>query len=185
MSISKELQERNGGMCELCNAETATETYTVSPKNDESLDHQVALCPTCLAAVDSKESAFHWRCIEGSIWSPVPAVQALSYRILNNYKEEAWATDIMSSVDLDENTIQWAMSAFEVPDVHKDAFGNVLENGDNVVLTQALNVKGTNFTASKGTVVKRIKLVFDNPEQIEGKINDQTIVILCKYVKKG
>jgi protein PhnA len=79
----------------------------------------------------------------------------------------------------------WAMSAFDVADVHKDAFGNVLENGDNVVLTQALNVKGTNFTASKGTVVKRIKLVADNPEQIEGKVNEQTIVILCKFVKKN
>lgn len=77
------------------------------------------------------------------------------------------------------------MSAFEVADVHKDAFGNVLENGDTVVLTQALNVKGTNFTASKGTVVKKIKLVHDNPEQIEGKINEQMIVILCKYVKKN
>ncbi|MES2395565.1 MAG: PhnA domain-containing protein, partial [Bacteroidota bacterium] len=57
--------------------------------------------------------------------------------------------------------------------------------GDNVVLTQALNVKGTNFTASKGTVVKKIKLVSDNHEHIEGKINDQVIVILTKFVKKG
>ncbi|MBC7494608.1 MAG: PhnA domain-containing protein, partial [Flavobacterium sp.] len=47
-----------------------------------------------------------------------------------------------------------------------------------------LNVKGTSFTASKGTVVKRIKLVNDNVEQIEGKINEQTIVILCKFTKK-
>ena len=28
-------------------------------------------------------------------------------------------------------------------------------------------------------------LVHDNPEQIEGKINDQLIVILTKFVKKG
>jgi protein PhnA len=91
---------------------------------------------------------------------------------------------VLNNVDLDENVVEWAMSAFQVADVHKDAFGNVLENGDNVVLTQALNVKGTSFTASKGVVVKRIKLVHDNPEHIEGKINDQVIVILCKFVKK-
>ena len=145
----------------------------------------MALCDICLKAMDDTDSAFHWRCLEGSIWSPYPSVQALSYRILNQYKKEAWASDLISSVDLDENTVQWAMSAFEVAEVHKDAYGNVLENGDNVVLTQALDVKGTNFTASKGTVVKKIKLVHDNPEQIEGKINDQTIVILCKFVKKG
>ncbi len=185
MSITAALKQRNGELCELCNTETATTAYTVSPKNDDSIDNQVAVCNTCLNLIDSKEDSFHWRCAEGSIWSAEPSVQALSYRILQHYKEEDWANNLISSIDLDENTIQWAMSAFEVADVHKDAYGNVLENGDTVVLTQALNVKGTNFTASKGTVVKKIKLVHDNAEQIEGKINEQTIVILCKYVKKN
>lgn len=184
MAISKELKERNGRLCELCNTETATESYTVSPKTDESIDNQVALCNTCLTAIDSKDAAFHWRCLKGSIWSMEPSVQALSYRILQNYKAEDWAGNLISSVDLDENIIEWAMSAFEVAVVHKDAFGNKLENGDNVVLTQALDVKGANFTASKGAVVKRIKLISDNTEQIEGKINEQSIVILCKFVKK-
>jgi len=93
-------------------------------------------------------------------------------------------SNLISSIDLDEAIIQWALSAFEMPDVHKDAFGNILHAGDSVVLTQLLNVKGTSFSASKGTVVKKIKLVNDNTEQIEGKINDQTIVILTKFVKK-
>lgn len=185
MSISQKLSERNGGHCELCNAEKAEHEYTVSPKNDESIENQVALCSTCLDAVEKKDAGFHWRCLEGSIWSAEPSVQALSYRILQNYKTEGWAENLLNSVDLDENTIQWALSALEIAEVHKDAYGNVLQNGDNVVLTQALNVKGTNFTASKGTVVKRIKLVNDNVEQIEGKINEQTIVILCKFVKKN
>jgi protein PhnA len=185
MSISQKLKERSQDVCELCGTETAIHEYTVSPKNDDSIDNQVALCTTCLAAIDSKDASFHWRCVEGSIWNPEPSVQALSYRILHQYKDEDWASNLISSVDLDENIIQWALSAFEVADVHKDAFGNILENGDNVVLTQALNVKGTNFTASKGTVVKKIKLVHDNAEHIEGKINDQTIVILTKFVKKG
>jgi protein PhnA len=185
MSISSALKQRNQDLCELCNVETPTHDYTVSPKNDDTIDHQVALCDNCLAAIDDKEASFHWRCLEGSIWSQEPSVQALSYRILQNFKEEDWANNLLSSVDLVETVVQWAMSALEVADVHKDAFGNVLENGDTVVLTQALNVKGTNFTASKGTVVKKIKLVSDNAEQIEGKINEQTIVILCKFVKKN
>jgi protein PhnA len=185
MSISKELKERNQGLCELCNTETATHEYTVSPRNDESIANQVALCDTCLNALEDKNASFHWRCLEGSIWNPEPSVQALSYRILHQYKEEDWASNLINSVDFNEDVIQWALTAFEVADVHKDAFGNVLENGDNVVLTQLLNVKGTSFSASKGTVVKKIKLVHDNPEQIEGKINDQTIVILTKFVKKS
>ncbi len=185
MSINPKLIDRNQGQCELCNVEEATIEYTVSPKNDDVIENQVALCTTCFTSIDNKDASFHWRCLEGSIWNPEPSVQALSYRILHSLKEEAWASDLISSVDYDENTIQWALSAFEKADVHKDAFGNILENGDTVVLTQALNVKGTNFTASKGTVVKKIKLVFDNAEQIEGKINEQTIVILTKFVKKG
>src|SRR4051812_29945881 len=166
MSINSKLKERNQDQCELCNAEVATNEYTVSPKSGESIENQVALCNTCLTAIDNKESAFHWRCLEGSIWSSEPSVQALSYRILHQYKEEVWASDLISTVDYDENVINWALSAFEVADVHTDAFGNKLENGDKVVLTQALNVKGTSFTASKGVVVNKIKLVHDNVEQI-------------------
>jgi protein PhnA len=185
MPISNELKERNSDLCELCNAEPAAHEYTVSPKNDDSIVNQVALCSVCLGSIDKKDAGFYWRCLEGSIWNPEPGVQALSYRILHQYKEEDWANNLINSVDLDENVINWAMSAFETPDVHMDAFGNKLENGDTIVLTEQLNVKGTSFTASKGTVVKKIKLVHDNHEQIEGKINDQTIVILTKFVKKS
>lgn len=185
MAISKELKERNGDLCELCNVESATQAYTVSPKNSDSIENQVALCDTCVDAMDKSEQEHYWRVLEGSIWNPEPSIQALSYRILHQYKDKDWVSNLLSSVDLDESVIAWAMQAYEVPDAHKDAYGNILQNGDNVVLTEQLNVKGTSFTASKGTVVKKIKLVHDNFEQIEGKINDQTIVILTKFVKKN
>ncbi|MFT3750277.1 MAG: PhnA domain-containing protein [Agriterribacter sp.] len=185
MGISGMLDERCRGTCELCNNAQATTEYTVSPRKDDAIANQVALCDTCFKAIDTKDNGAYWSFLEGSIWNPEPSVQALSYRMLQSYKKEDWANDIINSVELDENTVQWAMSAFEMADVHKDAFGNILENGDNVVLTQALDVKGTSFSAPKGTVVKKIRLVQDNTGQIEGKINDQTIVILTKYVKKG
>jgi protein PhnA len=38
--------------------------------------------------------------------------------------------------------------------------------------------------APKGTIVRKIHLVADNNEQIEGKVNEQTIVILTKFVRK-
>ena len=179
------LFQRNQNLCELCNTNNAAHEFTVSPKNDDTIDHQVALCDECLHKMDEERQSHYWRILEGSIWSMEPAVQALSFRLLQKFKEEDWANNLINSIDLDEAVVTWAMSAYEVADVHKDAFGNVLENGDNVVLTQALNVKGTNFTASKGTVVKRIKLIHDNPEQIEGKINEQSIVILTKFTKKS
>ncbi|WP_372653863.1 PhnA domain-containing protein, partial [Draconibacterium sp.] len=48
-----------------------------------------------------------------------------------------------------------------------------------------LNVKGGGFTAKRGTAVRNISLVHDNPEHIEGKVNGQHIVILTQYVKKN
>jgi len=68
--------------------------------------------------------------------------------------------------------------------VHKDSNGAVIEVGDTVVLTKDLNVKGSSLTAKRGTAVRRISLVHDNPEQIEGKVEGQQIVILTKFVKK-
>ncbi|WP_339653117.1 alkylphosphonate utilization protein [uncultured Salegentibacter sp.] len=68
--------------------------------------------------------------------------------------------------------------------VHKDSNGAVIETGDTVVLTKDLNVKGSSFTAKRGTDVRRVSLVYDNPEQIEGKVEGQQIVILTKFVKK-
>lgn len=185
MLLSSKLKERSQNLCELCTAEVPQIDYTVTPKSDDTIANKVAICNTCLNAMDDKSANFHWRCLEGSIWNPEPSIQALSYRILYGMKDEEWASDTINSVDLDENIIQWAVSVYEMPDVHIDAFGNKLENGDTVVLVQMLNVKGTSFSASKGTVVKKIKLVVDNVEHIEGKINDQTIVILTKFVKKS
>ena len=100
-------------------------------------------------------------------------------------KEKDWAGDIINSVELDEAVINWALTAYEIKETHKDSNGNELMNGDTVMLTQGLNVKGANFMAPKGTIVRKIRLVADNTEQIEGKINEQTIVILTKYVRKS
>jgi protein PhnA len=184
MSISLTLQTRCAGVCELCGAEPAIIELTVSPK-DESPEHQVAICATCEAALANTDEYNHWQCLSGSIWSTEPAVQALSYRILHGIRKESWAAEILDSAVVDESVVNWAMKAFEVADTHQDAYGNVLANGDNVVLTQALKIKGTSFSAPKGTMVRSIHLVHDNTEQIEGRINGTMIVILTKFVKKG
>jgi protein PhnA len=69
-------------------------------------------------------------------------------------------------------------------DLHKDCFGAILQGGDNVVLTKSLDVKGSTVNAKVGTVVRNIRLVADNTEQIEGRIEGQQIVILTKYLRK-
>lgn len=183
--ITAALHQRCEGTCELCTNEPATVACTVSPKSNEVIENEVALCATCLAALDHPSASDHWQCLGGSIWNPTPSVQALSYRILYGYRDQEWANDILQGVELDEEVVQWALSVFEVKAVHLDSNGTPLSNGDTVVLTQGLNVKGASFMAPKGTIVRKIRLVPDNTEYIEGKINDQTIVILTKYVRKS
>jgi len=84
---------------------------------------------------------------------------------------------------MDEVTTEWA-GAMADADVHKDVNGVQLKGGDNVVLIKDLVVKGANFTAKRGTAVRRISLIKDNTDHIQGKINGQTIIIITKFVKK-
>ncbi len=183
--ISEKLKERSEFICELCTSQSAKIAYAVSPKNNDSIDHEVALCDSCLSEIEGKDAAMHWQCLAGSIWNTQPSVQALSYRILYGYKDEQWASEIIDSVELNEAVINWALSIYKEQEIHKDSNGEILTNGDTVVLTQTLNVKGASFNAPKGTIVRKIRLVPDNQEQIEGKINGQTIVILTKFVRKS
>ncbi|MCL4132727.1 UNVERIFIED_CONTAM: hypothetical protein GTU68_038099 [Idotea baltica] len=68
---------------------------------------------------------------------------------------------------------------------HLDSNGVALAAGDTVTLIKDLNVKGTSFTAKRGTAVRGISLVTDNPAHIEGRINGQQIVILTEFVKRS
>ncbi|MER9606920.1 alkylphosphonate utilization protein [Mesorhizobium sp. M0243] len=48
----------------------------------------------------------------------------------------------------------------------RDAAGNVLADGDSVVLVKDLKVKGAGQTLKQGTVIKSIRLT-ENPEEID------------------
>lgn len=66
----------------------------------------------------------------------------------------------------------------------KDCNGNILENGDSVLLTKDLNVKGCSLKMKRGTVVKKIKTT-SNPAEIECKIGKSQIVLKTCFVKKA
>jgi protein PhnA len=90
---------------------------------------------------------------------------------------------------LDDETLAWAQADGDgqTDDAvkHLDSNGAVLSAGDTVTLIKDLNVKGANFTAKRGTAVRKISLVADNPKQIEGRVEGQQIVILTEFVKKS
>jgi protein PhnA len=123
------------------------------------------------------------------MWSEVPAIQVVSWRMLNRLRNESWAVDNLDMLYLDEEKLAWAKASGDHEndasvDLHKDCNGQVLQSGDSVVLIKSLDVKGSTLNAKMGTVVKNIRIVENNTEQIEGKIEGQTIVILTKYVRK-
>jgi protein PhnA len=123
------------------------------------------------------------------MWSEVPGIQVVAWRMLNRLKNESWASDNLDMLFLDEETLAWAKATGDhdndsAVDLHKDCNGVILQTGDTVVLTKSLDVKGSTLNAKMGTVVKNIRIVEENTEQIEGKIEGQVIVILTKYVRK-
>jgi protein PhnA len=192
MSIESELKIRSKNQCELCSSTSNLGVYDVPPNAQQRIEDSLWVCSTCLAQLDKKEplNSAHWNCLLESMWSEVPAVQVVSWRMLNRLRGESWAVDAIDMLYFDEEMMAWAKStgdhenSSEV-ELHKDCNGTLLQNGDTVVLTKTLDVKGSSLKASLGTVVKNIRLVHDNTEQIEGKIDGQTIVILTKYLRKG
>lgn len=190
MINDKKLLERSTSKCELCGSDYNLVVYSVEPVSP-SFDSNVVLCETCDAQVKDadKMDANHWRCLNDSMWSEVDAVKVLSWRMLNRLKSEGWPQDLLDMMYLDEELLSWAKATGEDVNeedkiVHKDSNGAVLQNGDTVVLIKELDVKGATFSAKRGTAVRNIRLVHDNAEQIEGKIEGQSIIILTKFVKK-
>jgi len=191
MSFEKELQKRSNEHCELCGSDEAAISYAIPSSPGNKLAHHIWICPTCKGQIENIDTADanHWRCLNDSIWSEEPAVKVVSWRMLHQLKQLDWVNDLLDIAYMDEETTEWAKASGDDinPDdivKHLDCFGAVLKQGDNVVLTKTLDVKGATFSAKVGTVVHNIRLVADNNEQIEGKVNGSQIVILTKYVKK-
>lgn len=188
MSLPAALETRSESKCELCNSTKNLEAFIVPPKTGTTIEEQVATCQICKTQIEDIDNLNpdHWRCLNESMWSAVPAVQVMAYRLLSRLSEQPWAVDLKGQMYMDEETSEWAeYGAAEAAIIHKDSNGNILQAGDTVTLIQDLNVKGANFTAKRGTAVRRIRLVHDNSEHIEGKVDGQQIVILTKYVKKS
>ena len=192
MSIESELQTRSESKCELCAATEALNVYEIPPTSNGSTEQSVLICTSCEQQLEGTQDidVHHWRCLNDSMWSPVPAVQVLAWRMLSRLKSEGWAQDLLDMLYLDDELLTWAQATGEGASdedsvIHKDSNGALLVAGDTVTLTKDLNVKGAGFTAKRGTAVRGISLVADNAEQIEGKVNGQQIVILTQFVKKS
>jgi len=190
MSIETELQTRSESKCELCGATENLGVYEIPASPNDGADACVFACETCRDQMDNPDhvDANHWRCLNDSMWSQVPAVQVVAWRMLNQLKGEGWPQDLLDMMYLEDDVRTWAEAGSDSAAdavVHRDSNGAVLEAGDTVTLIKDLNVKGGGFTAKRGTAVRGIRLVADNPDHIEGRVSGQQIVILTQFVKKS
>lgn len=193
MSLLTDLQTRAENRCELSGATEDLVAFEVGPESDGSADKAILVSASLVSQIDGSEALdpTQWQCLNESAWSQVPAVQVVAYRLLKRLDGEAWAVDLLDMIYLDEETLAWADAGLTTTStdddevVHKDTHGAVLSAGDTVTLIKDLKVKGAGFTAKRGTAVRNIGLVPDNAGQIEGRVNDQRIVILTEFVKKA
>lgn len=191
MSIESVLQQRSNNCCELCASIQQLQVYNVSTESKGNPNESILVCAKCLNQIEKKEflDTNHWQCLTTSMWSEHAPVKVVAWRMLNRCRAESWASEALDMVYIDDDLLLWAKLTGDHDQAanegfHLDSNGNILQDGDNIALTKSLDVKGSTINAKLGTVVHNIRLVRNNNEQIEGRIEGQLIVILTKFVRK-
>ena len=191
MKLENKLQSRSLNSCELCKNTENLNIYTLQPSQGVNLSDSIYACGSCVSQIEDSSliDHNHWRCLNDSMWSEFPAVQVISWRMLNRVLSSGWSQDLLDMMYLDVDALEWAKALGDgveeaVKVIHRDVNGVILEAGDSVVLVKDLKVKGSSIVAKQGVAVRRISLDHENANYIEGKIDGQHIVIITKYVKK-
>jgi protein PhnA len=176
--------------CLLCASTADLVQVTLEPRRTPA--DEVTLCDGCrshldgAALRDAASAAF----LRDTIWSTDEVTQALSWRMLSRCAGEAWATELLEQVWLEERLAAWAAAGLTSAAAGDDALlvrdsnGTPLIEGDAVTLIKDLEVKGAGFTAKRGTLVKAIHLT-DDAGMVEGRVNGITIVLKTQFLKKA
>jgi protein PhnA len=185
--VEKILRDRSVSKCEISGLEDNLVVYTIAPRTEESRENSILISQKHKDQIENPDTTNpnDWRGLSDSMWNENVPVQIVSWRMLARLKNN----DLLEMMYLDEESLAWAQATGKGDDeegkiIHKDSNGNILQDGDSVVLIKDLDVKGANFTAKRGAAVHNIKLVWDDANLIEGRVENQSIYILTKYVKK-
>jgi protein PhnA len=114
---AKDLVRRSRSSCELCeNNGVRLEVHELPPFEDEPVfDHCIFICEECLKQIEhpKKIVPLHWRCLNNALYSSVPAVQVMSYRMLRRLvaANEHWAEELLEHAYLDPELESWAEQA--------------------------------------------------------------------------
>ena len=154
-------------ICELCGSDKNVTAFKVEPK-----DEYVNLCEVCKSQIESGNlDENHFQCLNDAMWNEKSAVKVLSYRLL----KELGRSDLIDMMYLEPEEEAWANVEVEVK---KDSYGNILKDGDSVMVIKDLNVKGGS-SIKRGEVFKNIRL-----GDTQGHILAKNIYIKTEFVKK-
>lgn len=111
--LGKDLVRRAKSKCELTGESgVPLRPYEVPPHADApALDRTILVSESCLAALDRPRTLAGqaWRCLAETVWSEIPAVQVVAWRMLHVLaKKEDWARDALEGVFLDPEVQAWA-----------------------------------------------------------------------------
>ena len=78
--------------------------YEIPPEADNTADQAILICSTCHEQINEpdKVDVNHWRCLNDSMWSQVPAVQVMAWRMLTRLSSEGWPQDLLDMLYLDD-----------------------------------------------------------------------------------
>ncbi|HEY5713819.1 MAG TPA: hypothetical protein VIT68_00525 [Candidatus Gracilibacteria bacterium] len=110
MNLTKTLHARSSDQCELCGDDHGLEPYCVPPKSSQDPDENILVCAECLDQIEHPDMTDpdHWRCLNDSMWSDIPAVQVVCFRMLTRLSDEGWPQDLLDILYLDDDVLAWA-----------------------------------------------------------------------------
>ena len=113
--LGKDLARRAKSKCELTGAAgVPLRPYEVPPVLvDPDLERTLLLSEACHEVLERPEklAGRHWQCLAEVVWSEMPAVQVVAWRMLNRLaKREDWAREVIEEVFLDSEVEEWAKS---------------------------------------------------------------------------
>lgn len=115
--LAKELVRRSRSHCELCDKSGAKlEAFEVPPFEEEPhADGCVFICDECRNQIEKPKKMIpgHWRCLNNALYSEVPAVQVMSFRLLRRLQQrgEHWTEEVLEHAYLDPEIEEWANEA--------------------------------------------------------------------------
>ncbi len=112
--FAKDLVRRSRSKCELCKKSGAKlEVHELPPLEEKpDLAGCIFICEECQKQILTPKKIIpsHWRCLNNSLWSEVPAVQVMAVRILRRLAqaEHHWAEELLEHAYLEPDLEKWA-----------------------------------------------------------------------------